>query len=265
MKVVLTLGPGISAEQTAFDDFELKSYLTGKPLVSNVWAENNTEKFFDFKNKNAKDLWKIKLTRLSVDVPFDGLWLDMNEVTTMCDGECPSKPDVKNEKLVNSFLAAEEGAEQGNEWYQSLDNGSQSTYYMPFIPGTKNLDSHTLSLNASGVDYIELDSHSVFGMRQQIVTEETMDELFNTKRNFVSSRSTFAGSGFYGHHVLGSHFRNPNDMEYAIAGVMNFNMFGMPSTGPNICNPSTATPDETWEKDCLSWMRLATYLPFAKQ
>jgi len=51
----------------------------------------------------------------------------------------------------------------------------------------------------------------------------------------VLSRSTFAGSGASAAHWLGENKRNWKEMEYSIAGVMNFNMFGIPMVGPTTC------------------------------
>lgn len=203
---------------------------------------------------------------LKNETSFDGLLLDMNEVTTDINGEILPK-------FASSFLSkAEEGSqlELSKTWYQSCNSTEKSdTKCLPFVPGDKSLDSHTLSLDATGgydtkngESYQQAGWHSVFGLYQTKVINNLTQQFYTDKRTFVSSRSTFSSSGKYGHHVLGSHFKSLADMEYAIAGVMNFNMFGIPTAGPNVCNPSNSTD---WDKDCASWMRLATYLPFAKQ
>lgn len=51
-------------------------------------------------------------------------------------------------------------------------------------------------------------------------------------------------------------------MKHSIAGVMNFNMFGVPLTGPEICGYyGTAANDEL----CARWIQLATFYPLARQ
>jgi len=52
-------------------------------------------------------------------------------------------------------------------------------------------------------------------------------------------------------------------MKYSIAGVMNFNMFGIPLTGPETCGYlwETAVTDEL----CGRWIQLATFYPLARQ
>ena len=51
-------------------------------------------------------------------------------------------------------------------------------------------------------------------------------------------------------------------MRYSIAGVMNFNMFGIHLVGPDTCGFfGQAGQDEI----CARWIQLATFYPFARQ
>ena len=61
------------------------------------------------------------------------------------------------------------------------------------------------------------------------------DSVLPGKRTFILSRSTFTGSGQYAQHWLGDNNRTWDDMRTSIAGVMNFNMFGIPLVGPDTC------------------------------
>jgi len=75
------------------------------------------------------------------------------------------------------------------------------------------------------------------------------------------SRSTFSGSGAYAAHGLGKEARTWKDMELGIAGVMNFNMFGIPMTGPNACGYYGATIEDEL---CARWIQLSSMLPLAR-
>mgnify|MGYP006298565073 CR=1 FL=1 len=50
--------------------------------------------FIDWSHDDAPRVWSEGLTDLFKKVPYDGLWLDMNEPTArFCDGECPIEDD----------------------------------------------------------------------------------------------------------------------------------------------------------------------------
>jgi alpha-glucosidase (family GH31 glycosyl hydrolase) len=76
-------------------------------------------------------------------------------------------------------------------------------------------------------------------------------------RQFIISRSTFAGSGAYANHWLGDNHRSWEDMEHSIAGIMNFNMFGIPLTGADVCgffeNPDKNVTKEEQQEICARW------------
>lgn len=127
-----------------------------------------------------------------------------------------------------------------HKWYHSYPQDEESTFALPFIVGNYNLDNMTLSLNAThpSTGYRQFDTHSLNGHLQSKKTWEYMTSANApnpNNRQFLLSRSTFAGSGHYAQHWLGENHRTWDDMRYSIAGVMNFNMFGIPMVGPDTC------------------------------
>lgn len=87
-------------------------------------------------------------------------------------------------------------------------------------------------------------------------------------RTFILSRSTFAGSGRYAQHWLGDNHRDWDNMQWSIAGTMNFNMFGIPMVGPDTCGfyESSKVANLTEQRElCARWIQLATFYPFARQ
>lgn len=62
-------------------------------LSTTVWPKHTV--FLDFFNdEGVKKIWNQGLKDLHDLVPFNALWLDMNEITGFCDGECPEGTDV---------------------------------------------------------------------------------------------------------------------------------------------------------------------------
>lgn len=183
----------------------------------------------------------------------------MNEATTFCNGECPKgQPTNITDPTPSS------------QWYQTLgDQSENSTYDLPFIPGPLwNLDNMTLSLNAThpvgdeqrsntSVSGEKLfNTHSLYGHMEAKATKEFLessDSVLPGKRTFLLSRSTFAGSGQYTQHWLGDNHRTWDDMRTSIAGVMNFNMFGIPLVGPDTCGFFGQNVTVT-QKLCTRWI-----------
>lgn len=50
-----------------------------------MWPKSSV--FLDFFNNKSRDIWSQGLSDLQDDLPFDGIWLDMNEVTGFCNGD----------------------------------------------------------------------------------------------------------------------------------------------------------------------------------
>ena len=186
--------------------------------------------FPDFFHKNAEDFWRASMEKLQ-DLPYDGLWLDMGEVTSQCDGYCYADQRAKN----------------------PLDNR------LFYWPGGRDLERNTISIDAMHAEDIsELDAHSLFGIMQSYHTHN----FFNSQnmRSFVMSRSTFTGSGKYTGHWLGDNDSTYTSMRYSIHNIFLFNTFGIPFTGADVCGfKLNATASS-----CAKWYKVAAIYPFAR-
>jgi alpha-glucosidase (family GH31 glycosyl hydrolase) len=87
------------------------------------------------------------------------------------------------------------------------------------------------------------------------------DSTHKNERQFILSRSTFPSSGIYSSHSLGANKRTWESLKYSIAGVMNFNMFGIPHVGADVCGYVGSNTDAEL---CARWYQLSTFYPLAR-
>jgi lysosomal alpha-glucosidase len=233
---VTLIGSGISAGIT-------DAYFEGKK--KGVFLKSPNEKkdpligrntpgdvvFVDFFYHNSKDYWLDQLETFRKDVPFDGVWLDMNEVTSYCNGVC-----YIDQKAPNP-----------------IDN---KLFYWP---GGRDLEKGTISIDAVHENgALELDTHSLFGLLQSYDTAEYFKS--KNQRPFIISRSTFAGSGKYAGHWTGDNKSDFKDLMDSVNSILLFNMFGIPFVGADVCGFSLTTSATL----CAQWYKLAVIYPFAR-
>lgn len=113
-----------------------------------------------------------------------------------------------------------------------------------------NLFGKQLLSVSQSIDALPLCIHA--GLTEAIATSNAL-EAVTKKRSFVLSRSTFPGSGQYtghwtgrlcspinttathSHTLVGDNHASWEDMYYSIPGMLNFQLFGVPLVGSDIC------------------------------
>jgi len=225
---------GYEAYETGKElDLFIKSAKTGNDLLGVVWPGYAV--FTDFSHPMAEQFWTKHLEKLHDILPFDGMWLDMNELTSFCDGECPDELHYVD-----------------NEY--SVDQEDMLLYY----PGHQQLRKMTISLDAKHANKeTEFNMHNLYGFNMIKATNRYFDKIAQ-KRPFIISRSTNPGSGRYGSHWLGDNYALPEFMKYSIVGIYNFHMFGIPFVGADACGFIGNVNLEL----CKRWMQLAAFYPF---
>ena len=80
------------------------------------------------------------------------------------------------------------------------------------------------------------------------------------KRPFIASRGNTIGQGKYGFHWLGDNVANFEFLKSSISGIFNYNIFGIPFIGADICGFHENATDEL----CARWHVLGAFYPFSR-
>lgn len=80
------------------------------------------------------------------------------------------------------------------------------------------------------------------------------------KRSLVLPRSTFVGSGQWSGHWLGDNEANWHEMKRSLIGMVEFNWFGIPFNGADICGFDKVPTEEM----CIRWMQVGSFYPFSR-
>ncbi|ERE90168.1 maltase-glucoamylase, intestinal-like protein [Cricetulus griseus] len=239
-KLIIILDPAIS--NNSFPDDPYDPYDKGSamniwvnssdginPLIGEVWPGITV--FPDYTNPNCAVWWAEEINSFHNKVKFDGIWIDMNEVSNFVDGSVSGC-------------------------------STNDLNYPPFTP--KILDGHLFSktLCMDAVQYWgrQYDVHSLYGYSMAIATSEAVKATFPEKRSFIITRSTFAGSGKFAAHWLGDNSATWEDLQWSVPGMLEFNLFGIPMVGADICGFALNTTEEL----CRRWMQLGAFYPFSR-
>lgn len=236
-RYVMILDPGISSTQPEGSywpyDEGLKRNIfikdvDGKTLIGKVWP--GLTAYPDFSDDATHEWWYQNLQKFHEKVPFDGLWIDMNEPSNFLDGStngCPSN---------------------------SLENP-------PYTPGILEglLRAKTVCATAQQKQSIHYNLHSLYGLMEAKASASALKRIV-AKRPFVISRSTFPSQGMYSGHWLGDNRSQWKDLYTSIAGMLTFNLLGIPLVGADICGFS----EEPQEELCVRWTQLGAFYPFTR-
>lgn len=213
------------------------------PVVGQVWPGYTA--FPDWTHPNTSSWWNRQISRFHELIPFDGLWIDMNEASSFCWGpQCPPynatmNPPQALRKMPNAF-------DPNNPPYK-LENGGEPLYARTFSLDAKQFLSGSYNL------------HNLFGHGESIATKDSLESLTG-QRSVVITRSTFAGTGHHAGHWLGDNHSTWADLRYSISGVLTMQMFNIPFVGADICGFALNTTMEL----CTRWMQLGTLYPFSR-
>ncbi|XP_037349477.1 lysosomal alpha-glucosidase isoform X2 [Talpa occidentalis] len=201
---------------------------TGQPLIGKVWPGPCA--FPDFTNPEALDWWQDMVVEFHTQVPFDGMWIDMNEPSNFVKGSVDGCPD----------------------------NDLESP---PYVPGVVGGTLRAATICASSRQFLSThyNLHNLYGLTEAFASHRALVKARGT-RPFVISRSTFAGHGRYGGHWTGDVWSSWEQLSDSVPDVLLFNLLGVPLVGADICGFLGNTSEEL----CVRWTQLGAFYPFMR-
>jgi alpha-glucosidase (family GH31 glycosyl hydrolase) len=99
----------------------------------------------------------------------------------------------------------------------------------------------------------------LYGLTEQIATNVALTQI-RAKRPFLLTRSSFLGTGVHSAKWTGDNAATWNDLKSSIVSVMDFNIFGVPMIGADICGFIYDTTEEL----CTRWIEVGAFYPFSR-
>ncbi|GMT32516.1 hypothetical protein PFISCL1PPCAC_23813, partial [Pristionchus fissidentatus] len=226
-----------------------------KIILSVVWPDKHVAfpDFLDPKSNTTK-WWIDEFKLFHNKIGFDGAWIDMNEPAAFGTNEAHpfyfNRTDHPNLKPLSCPSIGPD-----SEW-DAPPYKTQAVYNF----GDKAfLAVKTVCMRAmSGRGTVrQYDVHSLYGWSESRATAEAVRQSTG-KRGVVISRSTFPSSGRFGGHWLGDNTATWEDLRSAVIGVQEFNLFGIPYVGSDVCGFNGASNEEL----CLRWQQLGAFHSF---
>ena len=219
----------------------IKSGYTGNNLIAKVWPGKTV--FPDFFNPQIDLLWDKGLHNYYNIIKYDGIWLDMNEIANLkIKGNCPG--EILGKKEENKC---------------DINKDFEISYLPGYIDNLNLLTTKTINMN--GITY----NKNIIYNNKPLISVYQSRQTYNylkkkNKRPFILTRSNCFGSGKYSFHWLGDNISKNEYIEYSIAGIFNYNIFGIPFTGADICGFRYNANG----KLCARWYNIGAFYPFSR-
>ncbi|KFR12257.1 Lysosomal alpha-glucosidase, partial [Opisthocomus hoazin] len=233
-RYVMILDPGISSTNPhgsywPFDEGLRRGLFLnttqGQPLIGQVWPGFTA--FADFSNPDTHQWWLENLQRFHAHVPFDGLWIDMNEPSNFMDG-------------------SEEGCPPGE-----LD----SPPYTPAVLGD-SLSAKTVCASAKQKASVHYNLHNLYGLMEAKATARYPSIPLPASLGMGGGEPAPLREGW----VDGPGAEPSPYCSDQPSGTTGLCLVGCPLVGADICGFSGSTSEEL----CTRWMQLGAFYPFAR-
>jgi alpha-glucosidase (family GH31 glycosyl hydrolase) len=206
--------------------------------------------FPDFFHPFAQDYWTEQIRNFLDIAPADGLWIDMNEPSNFCNQDGNGQVCVPGDFTRGCALDC-----------TTVD--PTNTYDFPpnmIANAQGKMSARTVPMSASQYGNISVyNTHNLYGLSEQIATNTALRKIKGT-RPFVLSRSSFLSTGVHSAKWTGDNAATWDDLKSSIISIMDFNLFGVPMIGADICGFNGNTNEEL----CARWIEVGAFYPFSR-
>jgi alpha-glucosidase (family GH31 glycosyl hydrolase) len=272
MKYVPIVDPGILAVDPSWD-LDYKPYtegvemdifvkdIQGNNYMGQVWP--GPTHFPDWFHPNATEYWTNQLSAWHSLAEFDGIWIDMNEVSNFCSGQvcvneqpdiCPTGVLATQTECCLTCTDVEPDNKLDYPKFMINNDGGVADSPSP-------LDWKTIPASATHYGNLkQYDVHNLHGTMEGAATKKAMEDIRGGKRSFVLSRSSFPGHGNHAAHWTGDNAATWADLKASIVTVNNMALFGISMVGADICGFIGDSNEEL----CARWIETGAFHPFSR-
>ncbi|RJE18471.1 alpha-glucosidase [Aspergillus sclerotialis] len=279
------------------DDVWLKNP-DGSLYIGAVWPGYTV--FTDWQNPKASEFWANELVTYHKKIPYDGVWIDMNEISSFCVGSCgtgnlsmnpvhppfalPGEPgnviyDYPEgfEKTNDTEAASASAASSSQAAAQTGASDSTSTSYLRTTPtpGVRNVDhppyviNHVQEGHDLGVHAVAPNATHVNGVQEYDIHNlygyQTLNATYHALLKVWSDKRPFiiGRSTFAGSGKWAGHWGGDN------ASLWAYMFFSIPQALsfslfgiPMFGVDTCGFNGNTDEELCNRWMQLSAFFPF---
>eukprot|EP00742_Colponemidia_sp_Colp-10_P012649 GILJ01014233.1.p1 GENE.GILJ01014233.1~~GILJ01014233.1.p1 ORF type:complete len:850 (-),score=122.96 GILJ01014233.1:85-2298(-) len=233
-------------------------------MVGVVWP--GWTAFPDFTNPATTQWWTTEIQNyFQTQVQLDGMWTDMNEISSFCGGSCPVQPGTPwtfdwhtvDWNTFDQLICQKNGCNALNT----------SLNYPPFNPLTNGNQLFTKTVDMEADTYMGkyYDIKPFYGNMENMATHSALSSLNPNQRPFILTRSTFTGAGRSTFHWAGDNTAtwgaDTGGLLASIQSAQASNLGGVFMVGSDI--PGFTGPNTT-EHLADRWYQLGSYYTFMR-